>query len=90
MSDFQALANHLNSQPFFKGGYTGFSSLEDAIKALDELDGDIKALKYALNERMFDDAYTENAMIKELSRLEDDADELACLILQIQTNSLVF
>ena len=90
MSEFQALTDHLNEQSFFKGGYCSFSSVDEAQEALNELDGDIRALKHAISEKMFDDAYTENAMIKELSRLEDDADELACLILQVKIENSAF
>jgi len=77
MTNYQQLVDELT---FFDGIHVTFDNLENAEKALQELDEEILAISNAIEKKMFDDAYTENAMLREVARLQDDAEELALLI----------
>jgi hypothetical protein len=85
MANYQDIADELT---FFDGIHVTFDNLESAEKALEEMEQEMLAIENALEKKMFDDAYTENAMIRELSRLEEDAAELALLIFHVKFDAL--
>jgi hypothetical protein len=62
-----------------------FNSVEEAEDYANELESECRALKYALDGKFFEDAYTERVMRKELADNEEKLDELYPLI-----NSLRF
>jgi hypothetical protein len=62
-----------------------FNSVEEAEDYANELEIECRALKYALDGKFFEDAYTERVMRKELADNEEKLDELYPLI-----NSLRF
>jgi uncharacterized protein YpiB (UPF0302 family) len=62
-----------------------FNSVEEAEDYANELESECRALKYALEGKFFEDAYTERVMRKELADNEEKLDELYPLI-----NSLRF
>jgi hypothetical protein len=62
-----------------------FNSVEEAEDYANELEAECRALKYALDGKFFEDAYTERVMRKELADNEEKLDELYPLI-----NSLRF
>jgi hypothetical protein len=62
-----------------------FNSVEEAEDYANELEIECRALKYALEGKFFEDAYTERVMCKELADNEEKLDELYPLI-----NSLRF
>ena len=59
-----------------------FSDTEEAQAALKEVEGQVRALKKALAEGWFDDAFTEREMRKELAKLEAVEEELCELVFQ--------
>lgn len=59
-----------------------FSDTSEAQAALKELEGDIRALKRALEEKWFEDTFTENEMRSELKKMEALEDELCDLVFQ--------
>lgn len=61
-----------------------FESVEQAEEYADELELECKALKYALEQQMFDDAYTHRIMAKELEDNLEKLDELYPLINQLK------
>jgi len=61
-----------------------FESVEEAEEYADELELECKALKYALEQKMFDDTYTHRIMAKELESNLEKLDELYPLINQLK------
>ena len=58
-----------------------FETVEAAEAYAEELESDCKAIKWALDNRAFDDAYTERIMAKELAAKQEALDELWPLVL---------
>jgi len=61
-----------------------FESVEQAEEYANELELECKALKYALEQKMFDDAYTHRIMAKQLEDNLEKLDELYPLINQLK------
>lgn len=61
-----------------------FESVEQAEEYANELELECKALKYALEQKMFDDVYTHRIMAKELEDNLEKLDELYPLINQLK------
>lgn len=61
-----------------------FDSIEDAKRYAEELESDCKAIKWALDQRAFDDAYTERIMRKEYKDKQEQLDELWPLIFSLE------
>lgn len=57
-----------------------FSDTAEAQAALEQLKGEIKALKKALAEGWFDGEFTAKEMRKELAKMEDAEEELVDLL----------
>lgn len=62
-----------------------FDCVEDAQAYAEELESDCKAIKWALDQHAFDDAYTERIMRQDYDSKQEQLDELWPLI-----NSLRF
>lgn len=62
-----------------------FDSVEQAEAHAEELEADNKAIQWAIDNKAFDDVYTEKIMQQQLNRNNDALDELWPLI-----NSLKF
>lgn len=61
-----------------------FDSVEEAEDYANELEIECRALRYALDGKFFEDAYTERIMRRELQSSEDKLDELYSLINQLR------
>lgn len=61
-----------------------FEDVEQAEVFADKLEDECKAIRFALDNKMFDDAYTEKAMLRELQSNEEQLDELWPLILSMK------